>query len=101
MTSSMKRRIAALEALPAPHRTQTPEEIHAHHVALAARCGFTEEQVMAHFGGWPEFSHACLVGKVVDPTEKKDSGRRDELLARHDGDSKRAYMEMIGAKRGR
>ena len=72
MTSHAGRRIAALEALPAPQRARTLEDAHPTYVATAARCGFTEEQVMARFGGWPGFFYAKLIlGKVVDPTAPK------------------------------
>ena len=72
MTSQASRRIAALEALPAPHGALNPQEAHARSVATAARCGFTEEQVMSQFGGWPGFAYAKIVrGTVVDPSEAK------------------------------
>jgi hypothetical protein len=102
MTTQARRRLAALESLPAPERIQTPEEMHVHNVTWAARCGLTEEQVMAQFGGWPAFAHAWLMGTVVDPTERRaGSGEFDELLAKYGGDGMRAYMAMIGVGRGR
>ena len=68
MTPQAGRRIAALEALPASQRTLSPEEVHANHVAAAARCGLTEAEVMARFNGWPGFVYAKMIGEVVDPT---------------------------------
>ena len=97
MTLQVARRIAALEALPAEERVKTPEEVQAHWVADAARCGFTEEQVMARFGGWPEFAYAKMIGEVVDPAADNTHAGWNALLAKHSGDGMSAYMEMLGA----
>src|SRR5262245_887032 len=97
MTLGLARRITALEVLPAPKRVKTPEEIHADWVSDAARCGFTEEQVMARFGGWPGFAYALMTGEVVDPAAKAaPAGWFDALRAKHGGDGMSAYMEMLG-----
>lgn len=82
MTTQVDRRITALEALPTPARIMTPEEVHADRVATAARCGFTEAQVLAVLGGWPEFFYARMTGQVLDPTElQREASQFDELLA--------------------
>ena len=96
MTAQVARRIAALEALPAQERVRTPEEVQANWVADAARCGFTEEQVMARFGGWPEFAYAKMIGEVVDPAADTTHAAWNALLAKHGGDGMSAYMELLG-----
>jgi hypothetical protein len=101
MTTQAARRLARLEAMPAPARIVTHEEVHAENVATAARCGFTEAQVMAQFGGWPAFAYARMTGQVVDPTKPEpDPSQFDELLAKHGGDGLAAYMEMLGVGSG-
>ena len=96
MTLTVARRIAALEALPAQARVKIPEEVHADRVADAARCGFTEEQVMTRFGGWPEFAYAKMIGEIVDPAADNTHAGWNALLAKHGGDGMSAYLEMLG-----
>lgn len=67
MSPPIERRVAALEAKPASTRAASAEEAQARLCALALRCGFTEAEVAARFGGWPRFAYAYMIGQVVDP----------------------------------
>lgn len=88
-------RIQLLETLPVPEPRLSPEEVEATNIATAARCGFTREEVMAKFGDWPAFTYAVVFGKVVDPAATDHSAEVRELIARHNGNSMEAYLELV------
>lgn len=91
MSSPIEKRVAALESQPQARRELTSDELEKALIERAARCGFTEAQVIATFGGWPRFAYACMLGEVVDPAEPVTT-----VAAPAEMSPREAYMRMIG-----
>ena len=95
MMTRLDQRIHTLEELPLPQQVRTPEQERAGNIDRARRCGYSEAEVLAKFGGWPAFYYAVFKGEVVDPDQKDYTAEIKELFDRHCGDRVSAYRELV------